>query len=1026
MFSWKERLYAFLLRRVLGPLLTRESLHKLHECLHVSVTEGSYVLTDVGLNAEYLSANVSQQQQQYSGSGGVRIVAASIRKLRVYLRLQEHNNNEHDIGATEYSRSRVASSLAWRALKLGSAATQQQPSVSLVVQVVLEGVCVTVEACPRVQQQQQQLHDEESLPSHTISSSETEGDEASPAKSFLSSYLEAALSSLRLSIDFTDLRVRVRSTSNHDDDDDTDEYQQQQSQLLPWIEVRAQSASYHDVVAVAAAPSDVEEQDASPSLYETVLHKAVEVTRMTVLTGSGGRDDIAESSSSLAFAKMPPSAAVVVALLEGTSRCSLRVIEYRSTDDDCDNNDETQAAPQCSRAQQDIQVNLNQKLNVLVEETSLHQIRAVAHSFARQRDVVLMEPVADTDTEAVTTTASPQLSVTSPDVPSSSNSDNDDEADFRTLDGIMKQYQEARMLAERKEVRGGILVPSFDSGGGVTFDTFFDANEQSFSRYSSVLNESILGAANLGADWIHTKLRFHVQEGGIKLAFKAAPESLDKASDEYVLLTFNEANLSSQLSARCSEHALSINHLELEDALKAATTSGAGIEIGTLLRFSPEADGDDDDDADLLVQAPCISLSVKLDNGGKTDSIDVELTLEPLEVSYQSAAFSKLALLLQTDARDSWETETTSGSQDMAELRTKTISVFASCASVAVSLPVSVGTDWGRQLFERSGYTAESTLTRKSALGLMFERVAFDLLQDGKGDAAEMSSELSVSCHNIFAYASSPVSQCSVFDQRIERFDIFAFCGRTEVDPCIPMSVRVIRCTRDGSSDKDDGDGLAVKSFPKVPPISSFKARQEDEDDDNRIDRVLSSSAAEFNVNSRKELRSSDPQSVMLSDVSTSDVVVSIHIPEIIGDLTTTELSVLKSMASSLNPEFDRSRGVKTEAEDNLTPLKRIALSINCDFLSLAVHGDVEPSSSSNENGVAASNSFSFMVKMDQFQGHVLADGPALRHARLLSHEVDFFESKYSQSVTASEFHSSHTLRTMFSSRSLPEDDTSN
>lgn len=963
MFSWKERLYAFLLRRLLGPILTRKSLQKLHECLDVSVIEGNYVLTDIALNAEYISHKLLAQH-------GLRVVAASIRRLEVHLSLPEHGDVER------------SSSLAWRALKLGSTSAAsdsktKQPSVSLVVQVVVEGVLISVEACPNGQ------------PVSYSDAANEQVDETS-AKSFLSSYLEAALSSLRLSIEFRDVRMQAVVRG---------ELQQQQ-----WLEIRAQSASYNDVMSTAAAAS----QD-----YETVLHKEVKITRFAVLNGNS------EDASMLS--------STTVALLEGTSRISVRVIEYDNMNI-CKLDDDVVATPASNsrslhrRVQQDVEVVINEKLNVSVDAASLHQIRAVITKFQQLRRFDMKETLA-AETANFVPSASP---VSSAFIQSF---DNEDDADFRTLDGIMKQYQEARLLAERKEVRGGILVPSFDEGSEVTFDTFFDANEQSFSRFSSVLKESILGATSMGvpADWIHTKLRFHLQEGGIKLAFES-PDSPSNTPGEYVLLTFNEVNVSSQLSARSFEHSISIKHFELEDALTTAAIGGEAmlaaartIEIETLLCFSSDAVGDDDDDNDLLVQAPCVSLQVKTTSDTENDSIEVELTMQPLELSYQSAAISRLAHLLRAGVEDCHATESSTTAQVAVEsqLRANTLTAYASCASVSISLPLPVEKDWG-ELYERCGFSAESTLTRKSALGFLFEHVAFEM-RENKGNLA---NEASVSCYNIVAYASSPFSPFSVFHQKVQRFDLFALCGRTEVDPCIPFSVRATQFKSDWSRHKDDSDGLAVKSFPKVPAISSFKARQEDDDEDNRIDQGLSNNLSYLNVNSSKssckELRNADPQPLMLFDVSKSDIVVSIHIPEIIGDLSAIEISILKCMIGSLCPESGRSSGIRAEREDSSLS-NRVAVSINCDFVSLAVHGDIDLRHTGVGTTTETLESFSFLAKMDQFKAHVLMDGSALRHARILSHELDIFESKCSSKLLRSLIYLSSQLSVPFSVLNYPQ-----
>ena len=216
--SWKQRVYAFLLRRVLGPYLTPDSLQKLHACLDVSLHEGTYVLTEIGLNAEYLSSKIS----------GARLRSVTIRKLEIQLSLQDHaagsstpttttgpsaepvaqhEPSEHvrDVaddgintftaGANDSSSGTSSSSLVWRAFQLGSSNT-----ISLVVRIKIDGLLVEVEACPKDSDEQQLevRHEQPSLQEDLSAHDET-FPTASGTKGYLSSYLDAALASLRAS-----------------------------------------------------------------------------------------------------------------------------------------------------------------------------------------------------------------------------------------------------------------------------------------------------------------------------------------------------------------------------------------------------------------------------------------------------------------------------------------------------------------------------------------------------------------------------------------------------------------------------------------------------------------------------------------------------------------------------------------------------------------------------------------------------------------------------------------------------------
>jgi len=1027
MISWKQRLYAFLLRRVLGPYLTPDSLEKLHACLDVSLQEGTYVLKDIGLNAEFLSTQTP----------GVRIRSATVRRLEIQLSLQEHSSSNgtpnrtsttgittasatteelHDQASEEHNndddtddRNRNitttsttrSSSFAWRAMQLGSGGADK-PTVSLVVRIELEGVLISVEACCPSKNPQQKPQ-KQSAPS-------TE----SGSKSYLSSYLDAALSSLRLSIHLKDdARFRVYSSSgNHKNHRPTEEC---------WLEVRAHSASYSDAVVenserMAAATATTE--------YRTALHKIVEWTRLTVSTGTTPTSVVAASigdtkAETNEKGSKDDRSVQTIALLEGTSRATLRVIEYNSNEQQRpqDNNTAAGSGTPAVRTQNDIQVSLDQKLNVSLGATSLGYIQNISHSFQQQQrngTAAHADLQASRTNNVTSSSAAGENRLYEPTSCISKNDDDEAEADYRTIDGIMKQYQEARLLAERNVFRGGMLVPTDEidreNPDEVTFDTFFDANEHSFSRYSTVLKESIVGSGGgvssvlgLPADWVHTKFRFDLHEGGIKLAFRPDTQGQNTHCDEYVLLTFSEVSLSSTLTAKSAEHSFSISDMELEDAVLARLDrdgvdggSLQNMEIGSLMRFVPKDAGDEGSDYDLLVQAPCISLHVKTesakteDGEEEKDTINLELIMESIEGSYRQRTIKKLSQLFSHAPQDAVHVAADNpvAVEHQKRPRPKSLTVYASCPSIDVSLPIFAEKDDWSHLYARCGCTTDGDVARKSSLGIIFDQVVVEIQNES---IPLPRDDISFSCHNIVAYACSPKGK-SVFERKIQRLDIFALCGRTEVEPWIPITIEISQCAESNVK-------TAIRAFPKAPTISSFKTRQHDEDDDDRIDRVLSSKHRGLDVSSRKELRGVDPQSAMLADVAKSESVVSIHIPEVVGDLSVAELKILMSMIDSMASESKqqivKASGCSEASQDTGRPPSGIAVSLVLDFASLAVHSDWGIGAQSR-----SPSSFSFMTRMESFKAHFLTNGPNLRHVRIMTHELDFFESKLHSRVS--------------------------
>ena len=972
-------MYAFLLRRLLGPYLTPDSLQKLHACLDVSLQEGTYVLKDVGLNAEYLSSIIS----------GVRLRTVTIGKLEIRLSLEEHtttsttstiglasesdrggpndrSDNVTNVAIDSSTTSSTSSSLAWRAFQLGS-----NTSVSLMARIDIEGLFVELEACSPKNDQRQPRG-----PSSPGVSSTASQEEVDPpgTKGYLSSYLDAALASLRLSMQLNDVRFRVYSTRTRTASSPID--------TECWLETQMQSLSYRD-----AFTETVESVMSKDTEYRTALHKTVEWTRLTITTGVTAKTVTTATGEGL---KVKESGPQTIAFLDGTSGVTLRVIEYSVQK-------QQQQKHIDVRTQNDIHVSLEQKLNVSVDAKTMSYVQRIVQSF-------LQRPAQES--EASTAFQGDNLLE-----PTFSCGIIDEEADYRTIDGMMKQYQEARILAERNLFRGGMLFPADDDEhcDGVTFDTFFDANEHSMSRYSTVLKESILGGRKMlsdlstAPDWIHTKFSFDLRDGDVKLSLLPGDqESRKSGRDEYVLLTFHDVCLASSLRERSSEHSFSINYMELEDAVLVASDLDGGadygsgalqlIEIGSLIRFVSKDLTDDESDCNILVQSPCISLLVKTASTGTENgqdakvSTDLELTLEAIECTYRQQTVLKLSRLFSAGSPDTIGRSTfssssaASGNQNDPHSKSLLMSVYIPSADIL--LPVLANNaDWSN-LYKRCGYITTCDTARKPAFGVSFDEILLTL--NTKLESAQLRKhDASLSCRNVVAYACSPTDK-SVFGRKVRRLDLFALGGRTEVEPCIPITAKL--------SDYSHSTGsVAVGLFPKAPSLSSFKARQHDEDEDDRIDQILSAENCDLDVPGRKELREVDVQSMMLSHVAKSEIAISFYVPELVGDLSMSEIFVLRSMLDNLIGVCNHTRvsnsGIPTTLDEHPIQLKRTAVSLIVDFVSLSVHGTCD-------EGLSSKSSFSFMTKMDTFKTHSLTDGTNLRHLRVMTQEIDFIESK--------------------------------
>jgi hypothetical protein len=520
MIKWKQRLYALLLRQVVGPLLDSESQEKLHESIDFSFQEGSFSLVNVALSTKYLNNKIDL--------GPLYIKKARVGFLAIRLSLVEGQVAE------------ITSSLAWRAMNLGT-------TVSLVAHVEIEGLQLEVEP----------LQGKKRTGDATVDTASARADfePSTNTKGVFSSYIDAALSSLQLTLDMTNLSIKLCQPGCS-------------QSKTHWLELCLSSLTCQDMASSDALNSS------SPQDNHEILQKSVVWRGVSV---SAGGTQVDEDQCHVA------NLVTTIALAEGAGQVLLRAVEY---------NPRASGTTKKRRVQQDVDIRLNQHVKVSLDEISLHQLQAVLEGFRRAHGPD--DNDSDAQPEELGSIASATEAGDLPDLRM-------DEMELYTINGIMKKYEEARMLAARNEMRGGILVPvnAFEEGPGRdgdsrTFDMFFDANDKSFSNYASVMKESILACRDGGPpdNFVHTKIRLHVLGGAIKLLFRnriceVAPYV---GPEEYILLTLDELNASSSLSFSRSEFSFHISHLEIDDSHipydKLDTPENPKAEIGSLLCFS--------------------------------------------------------------------------------------------------------------------------------------------------------------------------------------------------------------------------------------------------------------------------------------------------------------------------------------------------------------------------------------------------------------------------------------------------------
>jgi len=949
MIDWKQRLYAFLLRRVLGPLLDASSAQQLHDSIDVSLQEGKFVLKNINIDASYLTKKLSDN------CPGLVVRSGSIDRLEISLTLRENYYENENL-------TRTQSSLAWRAMKLGSL-NESLPAVSLVAESKIDGIFLELETA-NLKTRMPSRKTSNIYRKKTSEQKNCEGETLS--KNVIASYIEAALATLQINLKLTNIHIKFC-------------HQNESSGHKVWVKVKVSSFFYNDL------DIDASDHTKSPS-QKSVANKTIEFSEITVYSGEESTFNPSTSYHS------------IVAFAEGNGQIFLRLLDCKPPKHERNCGDQRR-----SYSQQDIEVMLNHQLNFSLNNHSLSIIQQVLLGF---------NDITEANIESDEVSIFRQSSMMSN--PHIESTDFDRE-DLIALTGIMRQYREAYHMVEQKQIRGGMLVPSNayldeevraeETGDEATFDLFFDANDQSVLSATSILLESthILREHRRyddSFDRICTKLHFNLLSVCFKVNFRNSDHN-NQISDgeEYILATLNDMNLSLLSTQGTNEIDLNVMHIQVEDAFLAkpnwdsrqySQANNYDMKIGSILGWS-ERDGYEEDNS-LISETPCLTLKWRSTRSSKKlQNVDINMTLLPLELFYRERTLANV-LNFTTIANDEFkkslrfaQSSQCCTSNENPE-KSREITLSFDCASFSLYLPLMEQMPLS-PLFERCAETSTGGIARESSIGAVFENFSFEFKSQYRNNLGQDQAYLSgkACCQYMGFFAIFPGE--AGYETHVFRKDIFVASGRMEVNPGMPISFNFIR-TAPTSTEGNPGR----ESFPIVPSISSFKARQDDDDENVR---PVSPIFSKFSKNiscSRKNLRGSDPQIKMLANAERSTIIFTIKIPEIIIDLTTNELETLVLMLKRI--QKSASQKVKKVPATKLSEEKfsdKVSVAINLDKSTISIR-DGQNTSKSTE-GKSSNKIYSFLLAMDTIKSHVFFEGSEMNHMRLFSQDLCIYSS---------------------------------
>lgn len=982
-WSWRHRFYAFLLRRALGPFLTKESTADLHRSiLNIDWSEGELALVDVELNPNHLNSILAGNNNDSGGGGGgglnLSVRRACIRRVSINISLQDSSSENESPSST----TRMATAAVLRNV-FGSKSANADNSeniagVALKVHVELDGLSFVLSPTSERNRQvpnnkQNQQHD-----NCDIDMPSDHGDE-NKAPGFFASLVDSAMKSLRLSVNVTGVKIRTCShycsgfnndtpSSDKGLDNIVDTYSGSTSSSACWVDIRLASARYYDLIDSSNPVSGVDCNE------KTTTSKALDLEGLKIES---------HSIDSLIRSESPQT------ILQSTGLASIlfNVIEQWSSK----SSSSTSEKPLCLSTRQKIDVSFEQRIAVDVDPSSLTQMVEILNATETPSDNDDFVDAYESDQEAES---------------AQQEGDDDLEQQFgddfykETYNELMKQFTEARHLARTRELRGGLLVPAQNDKDDLSFDTFFDANDQSESNCYCSAERS----KEDDHKEHHEEARIeNVNESVFALAIPEFTVKVNLIDDstrcfrsimrqddvlDCILMSVGGIRFVDCRSEVDSKLNFSISHFEIESQM--AKRNGATMNE-SMLRFVDSAEFCDDGEPPIPTQA-CVSVGVESSESGSARRVDI--SLHPIEIIYQEIAiigFSDMIKRLSFPDVAAPEKE-----QDVKEEKKCALVISAKCPSVVVMvacqdysiLQNSANTN---RLFQRHGYVYEDSGGLFLGVGAEFYNIAADIVRREVSDDSDSIYEdqkatLSSSHALLFARSTELKSGRRRRQTYLSRrVDLVAFT-RDEDRETNALTISLHNTSQQNESQRRT---LKRKSaFPFVLPLTSVKAQQECDDSDDEIDNMYEDanrSAQERLKVDGCQIKASDPQYILSAEANEAETELSVDISNIFFDLTLDERQSLSTILSSFGSDGDKMDQAAHQDASDTDRKSFVGISLNVGQIAAVLRGEDV-------------NAESFSLVIDKMQLHALTAPQGIRNLRLLFADVTLYQlSKFRQ-----------------------------
>ncbi|KAL7473556.1 hypothetical protein ACHAXS_013999 [Conticribra weissflogii] len=1042
-WSWRHRLYASLLRHALGPYLTPRSASRLHRSIQeVDWSDGRLALEDLELDPDYLTGLIPLENSSTDSLEGedlgtelsmnVAVQSATIRRLAIHLSICDIDSKSS--GA---STARRATSIFLRSI-FGSGENSETGcddengngvgvnGMALIAHVELEGLDVTISPGTKMYHR---IYSKKNNNSTTSSSSlETKNTNAvstnnesaqniiepvAPTR-FFSSLVESAMKSLRLSINISDAKIRVSSSDNFEVD------AMKSKSKICWVGLHLESVRYFDLIddeyrkkheGEDLRKNLVSKNNVGRCTEKVVISKAVDWEGLTIQTGPGDEDRM-----------------ISILKSERGGGIRFRVIEKLSGFVD-------QKVPTSMiSVRKDVNISFGKGLAAHMDMKSLMILHEIANELQGGVEPALfvagINDDSDSYEDALFIDNDGTNKIDSLDCSSGQQSAQGlnlltDEFSKETYDRIMKQYTETRHLARTRELRGGLLVPSFgdcdgadeSAGGEISFDAFFDANDHSVSYYcDSFLEENGIvcdGTKNAAVKGCleQTKMELDLVDFVFTLYFNetsvAENDALGEKQSECMQLFiggFQVIYFASEGESKlnCSVTRFGID-CEIFDNID--STPGSYFTIHkSLLQFTNDADNSANTEI-FVSRPPCISFLVEFSDtvseNERERGIRVDLMLQPMEIMYVDGLVDHLNIMIGEFGKPSDQT----GEEEKKQIQSDSIHLSISCESIAFVLPCpNCGQYLSKDstpnaLFRRCSYKdKEAQANQFLGLGLELDNISCDFSR--KKTCSDLSSKGTeeskavVKFSRALLFAKSTQLERSRKSRKLasyisRRMDLMALSGDEDEESDAFVVVSFSRVVQRVMLREGDQQFKKSGSFPIVLPLSVMRSRQEnDESDLDEFENLYAEAINSVEYPSTKlqgyRMKPSDPQYILSSEANEAERELVINIPKVFFDTTTYERLELTNILSLFGK-----KSLKTQRDGNediyhkQQKPKILGFSLNVGQISLVFHGG-------HTNKALSHYSFSFII--DKMKLHTLVTHEGVRNVRMLSHDFTLYE----------------------------------